>query len=41
MESMNEFNHHVALRASQKEDRQSGRRYMETWPMEMQTGRPK
>ncbi len=40
MESMSEFNHHVSLRASQKEDRQSGRRYMEVWSMEVQPGTP-
>ncbi|MDR2669884.1 MAG: hypothetical protein LBC14_08040 [Desulfovibrio sp.] len=36
MESMNEFDHHVTLRASQKEDRRSGRRYMEIWSTEVQ-----
>lgn len=40
MESMNEFNHHVTLRASRKEDRRSGRRYMEAWSTEMQPGMP-
>lgn len=38
MESMSEFNHHVTLRASRKEDRQSGRRYMEVWATEVQSG---
>lgn len=40
MESMNEFNHHVTLRASRKEDRRSGRRYMEAWSTEMQPAMP-
>lgn len=38
LESLQEFDHHVTLRPSQKEDRVTGRRYMEIWSSEMQPG---
>lgn len=36
LESLREFDHHVALRASKREDRHTGRRYLEMWPIETQ-----